>query len=194
LPQTIACFGSGSGQPGNAQYDAVQEAGRLLADRGCIVISGGFGGIGMEAPLRGAREGGARTAGYTFLGRPANDFAEITVDCSHSQVGNIPIVGNAVQWGTRLGNLLEDADGFIVAARGGKGTMIELLSALHLNDRLCSVPKPIAILQAGVEIPKSWDKSMLDQLEAWGLMKPEEAETICIAEMPETAVSWVCKD
>ena len=52
----ISCFGPGVGEPGDPLYDAMVEVGRLLAQLGCTVQTGGFGGTGMEAPARGARE------------------------------------------------------------------------------------------------------------------------------------------
>lgn len=72
--KTIACLGGGKGKEGDAQYDAMVEVGRLLAQRGCTVITGGFGGAGMEAPAKGAKEAGGTAIGYTMLGKPGNPY------------------------------------------------------------------------------------------------------------------------
>src|SRR5690606_5681149 len=52
---SVSVFGSARTQPGAAQYDAAVETGRLLADAGFAVITGGGPGI-MEAANRGALE------------------------------------------------------------------------------------------------------------------------------------------
>jgi uncharacterized protein (TIGR00725 family) len=69
----VAVFGSSAAQPGQAAYEEARECGRLLAEAGYAVATGGYAGT-MEACSRGAAEAGARVLGFTaaaaFPGRP----------------------------------------------------------------------------------------------------------------------------
>lgn len=193
--KTIACLGSGSGASGEPCYDAMVEVGRLLAERGLIVATGGFGGAGMEAPAKGATTAGGKAIGYTMYGMSGNPYLSETVDCreqyTKSTVGpSRTATPSEVQFGVRLGNLLV-ADGFIIAAEGGPGTMVELMAIIVLNHKLWKKePKHLAILKVkGVE-GKGWGSNMLDRLEEWGVLPREVRESILIVETPEEAVAW----
>ncbi|MBS1195807.1 MAG: family Rossman fold protein, partial [Actinobacteria bacterium] len=49
----IAVFGSSAGRPGDPGYEAARTCGRLLAEAGYAVATGGYAGT-MEACSRGA--------------------------------------------------------------------------------------------------------------------------------------------
>lgn len=198
--KTIACLGSGSGTIGDPCYDAMVEVGRLLAERGCVVATGGFCGTGMEAPERGATAVGGKTVGYTIFGKQGNAYLSETVDCrkQYIKVRQCVCVGEEphiepppeVQYGVRLGNLLT-ADGFIIAADGGPGTMVELMAIINLNYKLWKEkPKSVAILNVNGEDGNGWNADMLDQLEAWGVLPREVRECVLVVSTPEQAVSW----
>jgi uncharacterized protein (TIGR00725 family) len=63
-PPVIAVFGSSAGRPGEPGYEEARACGRLLAEAGYAVATGGYGGT-MEACSRGAAEAGARVIGVT---------------------------------------------------------------------------------------------------------------------------------
>ena len=63
-PPVIAVFGSSAGRPGEPGYEEARACGRLLAEAGYAVATGGYGGT-MEACSRGAAEAGARVVGVT---------------------------------------------------------------------------------------------------------------------------------
>lgn len=195
--KTIACLGSGSGTIGDPCYNAMVEVGRLLAKRECVVLTGGFGGVGMEAPARGATEVGGKAVGYTIFGKQGNPYLSETVDCrkQYIKVRQYVCVGEEphiepppeVQYGVRLGNLLT-ADGFIIAADGGPGTMVELMAIINLNYKLWKEkPKSVAVLNMS---GNGWNSEMLDQLEAWGVLPQEVRECVLVISTPEQAVSW----
>ncbi len=187
--KTIACFGSGSGAQGDAQYDAMVEVGRLLAERGCTVITGGFGGAGMEAPAKGAMNAHGKTVGYTFLRKPGNPYLEKTIDCQLRFMGS-DFLSPEQQYGLRLGSLLE-AEGFIIAAQGGPGTMVELMAIINLNTKLWrEKPKRFAVLDSS--FGESWDMKMFDKLFQWGVCPREVAFLLHISTSPEQVVDWVC--
>ncbi|MBN2112701.1 MAG: LOG family protein [Acidimicrobiia bacterium] len=60
----VAVFGSSAGRPGEPSYEEARDCGRLLAEAGYAVATGGYGGT-MEACSRGAAEAGARVIGIT---------------------------------------------------------------------------------------------------------------------------------
>ncbi len=60
----IAVFGSSAGRPGDPGYEEARTCGRLLAEAGYAVATGGYAGT-MEACSRGAAEAGGRVIGVT---------------------------------------------------------------------------------------------------------------------------------
>lgn len=114
----------------------IVRLGKLLAQVGLTVISGGFGGT-MEDISRGAKSAGGKTIGVTWykwekpLYKGANEFVdeEIVADSLFE----------------RIEIMLKKADAFIVLP-GGTGTLLELSAVLeHLNKGLIE-PKPIIML------------------------------------------------
>ena len=55
----VAVICTGECQEDSESYRQAIEVGRLIAQRGCILVSGGLGGV-MEAASRGAAEGAVR--------------------------------------------------------------------------------------------------------------------------------------
>lgn len=188
----IACLGSGSGEAGQPAYDAMVEVGKLLAQGGHIVLTGGFGGAGMEAPARGAKEAGGKTVGYTMLGEKPNQWIMEVGDCAaqyHIGFSAPPIV--EVQYGMRLGSLLA-ADGFIISASGGPGSMVEFMAIINLNAKIWLQLKKIAILRTKAQDgSKGWDYSMLTQLGEWGMFPRTMRQRVLITNRPQVAVTWV---
>jgi hypothetical protein len=60
----ISVFGGSQPKEGDLAYTEAQELGRLLAQRGHTVLTGGYIGV-MEAVSRGAREAGGHVIGVT---------------------------------------------------------------------------------------------------------------------------------
>lgn len=59
-PRYVAVVGSGTAQ--GDLYEKAREVGRLVAEKGAIVVSGGLSGV-MEAAARGAAEAGGTAIG-----------------------------------------------------------------------------------------------------------------------------------
>lgn len=180
--KTIACFGSGSGKCGEVMYDAMQEVGQTLARTGATVITGGFGGSGMEAPAKGAQIAGGKSIGYTLMGLPANPHLSEVVDCSRES--NCP----EIQFGIRLGHLLS-ADAFIIGAAGGAGTLVELMAIINLNAKFWKEKKRVVILKPHSLKCPGWDDEMLQQLKNWGVL-PDSVQVI-VRVTPDGAVAAV---
>lgn len=207
----IACLGPSTGVPGEPLYEFMTTVGRYLALAGHEVLTGGFGGAGMEAPARGAREVEGTVTGYTMLGRPGNEFLANSIPCEeleltrqhtprkHSDLvearywgidGRVKPKSPELQYGIRLGFLLM-ADGFIIAGGGGPGTLTELLAIMNLGAKVWERPKRVALVPGwGGDGATPWDKAMLDALATWVPIPDRVRAQIRVVTMPEAAVAW----
>lgn len=129
MNKAITVFGSSHGRAGDAGYEQARELGRLLAQAGFDVVSGGYSGS-MEGVSRGAAEGGGRAVGVTcatFGSADGNAYLNQTI-----HTPDLP---------ARLRQLVDLVDGFVVLP-GGIGTLAELflvwnLIAVHAIDKPC---------------------------------------------------------
>ena len=113
----VAVIGSGAEHEGRAE-----EVGRLLAERGCVVVTGGLGEV-MAAAARGAKSAGGTTVGIV----PGESRSEANPWCDHVVVTGI---GHAR-------NLAVAASGETVIAVGGSwGTLAEIAFACRLGRRV----------------------------------------------------------
>ena len=106
----------GGGTVTAEEYDAAREVGRLLGDRGHVVVCGGHGGV-MEAVCEGASAAGGRTVGILPGEDPraANEYVHVPVATGLGHARNALVVLNG------------DA---VVAVAGESGTLTELGFAL----------------------------------------------------------------
>jgi uncharacterized protein (TIGR00725 family) len=124
----VAVIGSG------AEYEERAEAvGRLLAERGCTVVTGGLGEV-MAAAARGAKSAGGVTIGVV----PGESRGQASEWVDHEVVTG---VGHAR-------NLAVVASGDAVIAVGGRwGTLAEIAFA-HVLGR------PVVILEPGPDLER----------------------------------------
>ncbi len=122
----VAVIGSGA-----EHEERAEEVGRLLAERGCTVVTGGLGEV-MAAAARGARSAGGTTIGIL----PGEDRGGANEWIDHEVV-------------TGMGhgrNLAVAASGDAVIAVGGSwGTLAELAFASRLGRR-------VVILEPGLDV------------------------------------------
>jgi uncharacterized protein (TIGR00725 family) len=122
----VAVIGSGSQHEERAEH-----VGRLLAERGCTVVTGGLGEV-MAAAARGAKAAGGTTIGIL----PGEDRHEVNPWIDHVVLTGI---GHAR-------NLAVVASGDAVVAVGGSwGTLAEIGFASRLE-------RSVVILEPGWEI------------------------------------------
>lgn len=131
--KVITVFGSSRPRDGQADYEMARELGRLLAECGFAVCSGGYGGV-MEGVSRGAKESGGRVVGVTSKAFRAKTNRwvdeEIRVD----------------SWRHRLFELVRRGDGY-VACKGGTGTLAELAVVWEMQNKgLMRGVKPFVVL------------------------------------------------
>lgn len=141
MKKKIACLGSSAGSPGDSMYNAMIEVGKLLTQNEVTVMTGGHGGSGMEAPACGARSLGGDVILIPLSGFDRNPFGTDIIDVVDQGADTIE-----KEFGMRLGYLLE-ADGFIIGADGGPGTVLELLALINLSIKVWGGEKRVAILK-----------------------------------------------
>ena len=130
VARQVSVIGSGSEWEG-----AAEEIGRLLAKRGCTVITGGLGEV-MAAAHRGAKEAG----GTTLAILPGEDHGTANRWADHVVVTGI---GHAR-------NLAVAASGEAVIAVGGSwGTLAEIAFARRLGRPVVALEGAPSV--AGVE-------------------------------------------
>ena len=130
--RVITVFGSARPKPNDAHYESARALGAALAEKGCMVCSGGYGGV-MEAVSRGAKEAGGRTMGVTARAftRRANAWIDEEI-----RVGS---------WQDRLFELIARGDGY-VACPGGTGTLVELAVVWEMLNKGLMRGKPMIVL------------------------------------------------
>jgi uncharacterized protein (TIGR00725 family) len=122
----IAVIGSGAEHEQHAE-----EVGRLLAERGATVVTGGLGEV-MAAASRGAKAGGGTTIGI---------LPDETRGRANAWVDHVVVTGVG-----HARNLAVVASGDAVIAVGGKyGTLAEIGFALTLG-------RPVVVLEPGWEV------------------------------------------
>lgn len=126
MARQVSVVGSGS------QWEAAaEEVGRLLAERGCTVVTGGLGGV-MAAAHRGAKAAG----GVTIAILPGERREDANQWADHVVVTGI---GHAR-------NLAVAASGEVVIAIGGEwGTLAEMAFARRLG-------RPVVALAGAPEV------------------------------------------
>jgi len=122
----VSVIGSGRGQEENAE-----QVGRLLAERGATVVTGGLGEV-MSAAARGAKSVGGTTIGIlpTETRERANEWIDHVVVTGIGHARNLAVV----------------ASGDAVIAVGGRyGTLAEIGLALTLG-------RPVVVLDPGRQV------------------------------------------
>jgi len=99
-----------------------EAVGRMLAERGAVVVCGGLGGT-MEAACRGAKDGGGTTLGILpgFDRADANPYVDVAVATGLGEARNA---------------LVARAADALIAVGGEWGTLSEIALALRAGKRV----------------------------------------------------------
>ena len=174
----VTIFGSARVKPDNVYYQKAEALGRILAQNGFSVITGGGPGI-MEAANKGATEAGGTSIGMNiklpFEQKP-NPYANLHIEYKYFFIRKVMFVKYALAY---------------VILPGGFGTMDELFEALTLiqTKKVKSFP---LILMGGDYWKGLIDwlrQSMLEQK----MISPDDLEMIQIIDEPEDVVKHIKK-
>ena len=175
----VSIFGSARVKEDDPVYDTARRMGRMLAESGFTVITGGGPGV-MEAANRGAAEAGGKSVGLGIelpKEQAANKYANIKVEFRYFFVRKVMFVKYAVAY---------------VILPGGFGTLDELFEALTLiqTHRI----KPFPVIMLGRDYWKeliSWIRKSV--LTKHSLIDPEDLDLLQITDDPEAAVAAIRK-
>lgn len=173
-PFVISVFGSSSPEPGSPAYEEARLLGRLLAELGITVATGGYMGT-MEAVSRGASEAGGHvigvTSSYIERFRPIPPNAWVIEEIKYETLSE------------RLMHLVRHNQG-MVALPGGIGTLSEAALAWSLLQVGELTPRPLVLLG-----PR-W-RSAIKAYADGGTIRKRDMDLLYFAVSPETAVAHI---
>lgn len=146
---SVTIFGGSRVEPGSDEYIAAQELGRLLAERGIDVVTGGYNGV-MEAVSRGAKEAGGRVIGVT-VDVIAQNFQRLPNEYLDQEIQTKALL-------ERIDKLVELGSAYVILP-GGSGTLAELGVVWNLAFLGALHGKPIVVVGHG------WEKVLHTLLE-----------------------------
>jgi uncharacterized protein (TIGR00730 family) len=170
----ITVFGGAQPKEDSAAYEEARELGSMLAERGHVVLTGGYMGT-MEAVSRGASEAGGHVIGVTCI-----DIEEWRGTAPNQWVKEERRKKSLVE---RLQALIEGCDAAI-ALPGGAGTLAEISLMWNLMIVESLPPRPLILVGSG------W-QSTFDQFfkEFDTYMPIRQQELLYFAEDVNTAVN-----
>jgi uncharacterized protein (TIGR00730 family) len=129
----VSIFGSTRIRPGDEAYQRAEQIGKLLAENGFAVITGGGPGV-MEAANKGAISAGGKSIGLNIelpLEQKPNPYTNITLNFRYFFVRKVMFVKYAVAY---------------IILPGGFGTMDELLESITLIQTKKIKPFPVILV------------------------------------------------
>ena len=174
----VTVFGSARFTEGHPYYEMGRETGRLLAEQGYAVMTGGGPGI-MEAANRGAREAGGFSIGCNIqlpMEQKPNDYLDRFVEFEHFFVRKVMLV--------------KYSSAFIVLP-GGFGTLDEAFEVITLiqTRKLESFP----VVALGGAYWQELRDFLTNTLVREGTISPEDLQLITQAESPRSAVDYIAQ-
>jgi uncharacterized protein (TIGR00730 family) len=175
---SVSIFGSTRVRPGDDVYIKAEQIGRLLAENGFGVITGGGPGV-MEAANKGAASAGGRSIGLNIelpLEQKPNPYANITLRFRYFFVRKVMFVKYAVAY---------------IILPGGFGTIDELFESITLIQTHKIKPFPV------IMVGSSYWKGLLDWMKdvalKEGRISPPDLEIIRVIDDPAEIVKTIKK-
>lgn len=166
----VTIFGGSKCREFEPEYTQARRVGKLLAEAGYTICTGGYLGV-MEAASRGAREQGGRVLGIVmnqFKAEP-NRYLTDKVATPHFY--------------ERLQRLITRSVGF-VAIRGGMGTVTELSLVWNKIQTRVIEPRPLVLLgECWPPIVREWQRHLA--------VSDADVAALDFASTPEEAVAII---
>ncbi len=170
----ITVFGSARIREGSEEYAQAREVGRLLAQAGFAVVTGGGPGA-MEAANRGARDGGGLSVGFNSElphEQHENGYLDIELTFKHFYA--------------RKTMFVKAAEGFVIFP-GGFGTLDELFESLTLIQTGKVLHFPVVLFDSDYWRPRlDWIR---ERLLTDGMVSPEDLELLQVTDDPAQVVA-----
>jgi uncharacterized protein (TIGR00730 family) len=174
----ITVFGSARVTEGTPAYTMAREIGRLLAQEGYAVITGGGPGV-MEAANRGCQEGGGLSVGCNIElphEQSINTYVDLGVEFRY--------------FFARKTMFVKYADGFVILP-GGYGTMDELFEALTLIQTGKIKHFPVVLVGSAFFAGMlEWFKT---KLAGEGMISPEDLDLVQVTDDPKEVIEIIRK-
>ncbi|MDI6764367.1 MAG: TIGR00730 family Rossman fold protein [Thermodesulfobacteriota bacterium] len=174
----VSIFGSTRAKPEDEVYQKAERIGRLLAENGFSVITGGGPGA-MEAANKGASLAGGKSIGLNIelpLEQKPNPYANITLKYRYFFVRKVMFVKYAVAY---------------IILPGGFGTMDELFESVTLIQTHKIKPFPVIL------VGSNYWKGLLDWIKEVvlkeGRISPTDLEILQLIDDPEEIVKTIKK-
>jgi uncharacterized protein (TIGR00730 family) len=174
----VSIFGSTRVRPGDAVYQKAEQIGKLLAENGFAVITGGGPGA-MEAANKGAFSAGGKSIGLNIelpLEQKPNPYTNITLNFRYFFVRKVMFVKYAVAY---------------IILPGGFGTLDELLESMTLIQT--KKIRPFPVIMVGSEYWRGfldWMKEVVLKDEKISLA---DLEILQLIDKPEDIIKTIKK-
>jgi uncharacterized protein (TIGR00730 family) len=172
----VTIFGSARIPPTHPAYQHARRTGRLFAEAGFAVVTGGGPGV-MEAANRGAHEAGGRSVGFNIElphEQHENPYLDISVTFHHFYARKVMLV--------------KASEGFVLFP-GGFGTLDELFEALTLMQTGKVLDFPVVLF--GRAYWRELTDWIRDEPLAQGMVSTEDVQLLTITDDPEQAVATI---
>lgn len=174
----VSIFGSTRVKPGDEIYQKAEQIGKLLAENGFAVITGGGPGV-MEAANKGAFSAGGKSIGLNIelpLEQKPNPYTNITLNFRYFFVRKVMFVKYAVAY---------------IILPGGFGTMDELLESTTLIQTKKIKPFPVIL------VGSTYWKGFLDWIKEvvlkGGKITSAELDILQLIDEPEDIIKTIKK-
>ena len=186
----VSIFGSARVGEDTDAYRQARETGRLFAEAGFAVVTGGGPGV-MEAANRGCKDGGGLSVGFNIAlphEQGVNPYCDIDMTFKHFYA--------------RKTMFVKAAEGFVILP-GGFGTLDEVFEILTW-DRLGLIAKPVVFLDIHgfytdlfAFLDKSVDAGFLrgtHRLLAQRALTVDEAIALATSPTPDVEHKWIDRE
>ena len=172
----VSIFGSARVGEDSVVYREARHVGRLFAETGFAVVTGGGPGV-MEAANRGCQEAGGLSVGFNIAlphEQGLNPYCDVEMTFKHFYA--------------RKTMFVKAAEGFVIFA-GGFGTLDELFESLTLIQTGKVLHFPVVLI--GTDHWRDLLEWVQDEVLREGLISPEDVELLHVTDDPAEAVRLI---
>ena len=120
--KVVSVIGDGGAPEGSSLYETARKVGRLVAEKGYVLVTGGLFGV-MEGASRGAKEKGGLTVGILpHYESTSNPYVDVKIPTGMGHARNVIVVSSASKT--------------VIAVGGSYGTLSEIAHALKLGKKV----------------------------------------------------------